>query len=142
MSHNALQGRDDLSVLMSLLTEISDVEDLIESAVDKDAIAQLASQRPIDIPDVAADYDWRVVQFVFLPTQMANLHALCDTLEHNAKTMIGVADRTAYEAFMETMKRLGKTENIRSVGAIVNRMVEITTQHLNTLDETPKAVEE
>ena len=51
--------------------------------------------------------------------------------------MVGIADRQSFETFRDTMIRLGKTENIRSIGSIIARMVEICEEHLQD-QSTPR----
>jgi hypothetical protein len=45
--------------------------------------------------------------------------------------VVGALPLALYDKFVETMRRLGKTDDIRSVGSLVYRMVEITTEYLN-----------
>ena len=56
LAHNSIQGRDDPSVLLQLMTEIQDIEALIESAVDKSEIEKQINAN-LHVPDVAVDYE-------------------------------------------------------------------------------------
>jgi len=128
LAHNAIQGKDDPAVLLQLMAEIDDVEAMIESAVDKAALEKQIKQ-DISVPDIKVDFDWKTVQLAFLPTQVKDLEALAAVV--GDADLVGVVDATVYADFMAVMKRLGKAQNIRSLGAIVYRMVEITHAHLD-----------
>lgn len=135
VAHNSINGRDDPAVLLQLLQEIEDVGGLIEAAVDQRSLEK-ALKIDTAIPDVAADFDWKTLTWTFLPTHVADLERLA--LAVATADLVGVAGLDAYEPFMATMRRLGRTEDIRSVGALVYRMMELTKAHLDRGDATGK----
>jgi hypothetical protein len=127
LSHNAIAGHDDPAMLRQLLAEIQDIDALVESAVDKAAIEKLTAVK-VTVPDVKVDYDWKTLIFTFLPTQVEDLEALCDQVKGH--DVIGVVDAAIYERFVTAMRKLGKADNIRSIGALVYRMMQITEEYL------------
>jgi hypothetical protein len=127
VAHNAINGTDDPAVLLQLLDEIDDVDALLESAVSRQGLEKMSA--PVRVPDVAVDYDWKTVTFAFLPEQVKALDALCDHLAASDKVM--TADVASHAKLVKAMKDLGHVEEIRSLGAIVFRMVEIVTAHVN-----------
>ncbi len=126
VAHNAINGSSDPSVLLQLLDEIDDVDALLESAVDRHALAKLAA--PVRVQDVAVDFDWKTVTFAFLPKQLRDLDSLCDAL--TAADRVMTAPVEAHAKLVAAMKKLGQVEDIRSLGAIAYRMVEIVNLHL------------
>jgi hypothetical protein len=128
LAHNVIQGKDDPAVLLQLVAEIEDIEAMIEAAVDRAAIEKQIKQ-DISVPDIQVDFDWKTVQLAFLPTQVKDLEAVAAAM--GDADLVGVVDAKVYADFMAVMKRLGKAQNIRSLGAIVYRMVEITRAHLD-----------
>ena len=126
VAHNSISGSSDPSVLLQLLDEIDDVDALLESAVDRNSIEKLAA--PIAVPDVAVDYDWKTVTFAFLPHHIKNLDSLCDALRSSDRIM--TAETESHSKLAAAMKALGHADEIRSTGAIINRMVEIVSQYV------------
>lgn len=131
LAHNSINGKDDPAVLLQLFSEIEEVDAMLESAISRGEIEKLIKQN-VALPDIKVDYDWQVMVFAFLPTQSADLEALVEQVGHADK--IGVADKGIYDSFVATLRRLGKTEDIRSVGALLYRMMQITQQHLDDAD--------
>ena len=74
--------------------------------------------------------------FVFLSWQFKAFEQLCGAIPSDS-SMVGIAERQSFETFRDTMIRLGKTENIRSIGSIIARMVEICEEHLQD-QSTPR----
>lgn len=128
VAHNAINGTDDPAVLLQLLDEIDDVDAMLEASVDRDAIEKLASA-PANATDVAVDYDWKLVTFAFLPKQIKDLEALVAAL--GASDIVFTAEAAAHDQLVAVMKQLGKADEIRSLGAIAYRMVELTREYLD-----------
>lgn len=128
VAHNAISGSSDPSVLLQLLDEIDDVDALLESAVDREAIEKLAA--PLSVTDVAVDYDWQTVTFAFLPKHVRDLDALCDHL--TAADRVMTADIESHAKLVKAMKDLGRVDEIRSLGAIIYRMIEIANDYISS----------
>jgi hypothetical protein len=127
IAHNAINGTDDPAVLLQLLDEIEDVQALLESAVSRDTLNKMA--KPVVVPDVAVDYDFKVITFAFLPSHIRKLDAVCDALKGSDKVL--TAELESHKAMAKALKALGKADDIRSMGAIVYRMVEIIMQYVD-----------
>lgn len=75
LAHNAIEGTDDEDMLRRIADIITDVDDMLESAIDKeyfDAVQEKARQMPV--PQV--DFDWKTVQLTFLDHQVCDLNRL------------------------------------------------------------------
>jgi hypothetical protein len=127
VAHNSINGSDDPAVLLQLLDEIDDVDAMLEASVDRDAIEKLASA-PANASDVAVDYDWKLVTFAFLPKHIKDLEQLCAAL--GASDLVLTTEIGAHDQLVAAMKQLGKADEIRSLGAVVYRMVEVTNEYL------------
>jgi hypothetical protein len=103
------------------------VDALLESAVDRNELEKMSA--PTRVPDVAVDYDWKTVTFAFLPKHVRDLEALCDNLEGSDRVM--TAEIESHGKLVKAMRELGRTDKIRSLGAIVYRMVEIVNKYLD-----------
>jgi hypothetical protein len=140
LAHNSLNGQDDPAMILQLLGEIENVDAMIEAAIDREEIEKLVKAN-VSVPDVKVDFQWKTVYLTFLPTQLEDFTELVNLVGES--DMVGVASKEIYDDFVGTMKRLAKTENIRSVGAVLCRMVELTKQYLETQEpaEAPAAGE-
>jgi len=136
IAHNALQGRDDPGMLLQLVSEIQDVGAMLEASINVDDLRKL-TQVNAQVPDIKADFDWKTLVFAFLPTQLKDLEALCD--EVKGQDVIGVVDRAVFEQFVTTMRKLGRKEDIRSIGALVYRMMKITEDFLAHAESASEA---
>jgi len=127
LAHNAIDGQDDRNTLLLLLEEVSRVEDLLESFT---SLEKWEPPEPTQIDDVEIQFDVRYMAFVFLSSQFKDFDRLCALLPSELN-LACVADRQAFEEFRDTMIRMGKAENIRSIGSIISRMIQICEQHLS-----------
>lgn len=136
VAHNAINGTDDPAVLLQLLDEIDDIDSLLEAAVSRDDIEKLVAA-PISVADVRVDYDWKLVTFAFLPKHIKDLDRLLDAL--SASDLVVTTDVAAHEQVTSALKSLGKVDEIRSMGAIVYRLIEIAQRYID--EKTPPAPE-
>lgn len=132
LSHNALQGQDDTSVLAQLFQEMDDIEDRLESGVDP-RVLELLNMQPVSIEPVGVDFTTKIVSFAFLPSKFDDFEALIQRL-NNDTDMLGVLDIDTFEKFRDAVDRVGKIEDIRSVGSIMSKMVDITTEALDQME--------
>ena len=132
LSHNALQGQDDTSVLAQLFIEMDDIEDRLESGVDP-RVLELLNMEPVSIEPVGVDFTTKIVSFAFLPSKFEDFEALIQRL-NNDTDMLGVLDIDTFEKFRDAVDRVGKIEDIRSVGSIMSKMVDITTAALDQME--------
>jgi hypothetical protein len=132
LSHNALQGQDDISVLAQLFEEMDDIEDRLESGVDPRTI-DLLNMEPVSIEPVGVDFTTKIVSLAFLPHKFTQFDDLLKRL-NNDTDMVGVIDIETFENFRDTITRVGKIEDIRSVGSIMSRIVDITTESLDQME--------
>lgn len=127
IAHNRLQGEDDREILRRLYEEIETVDDKIEtflSAEDFDDVRQL---EPVKIADLGVDLPFKHITLVFLPKAIEDLDALetfVKKLPRDSDTF-GVVSIEALEAFRQACLKLSRKEDVRSMGAIVTRMLEL-----------------
>jgi hypothetical protein len=123
IAHNSINGQDDPSVLLQLMDEITEVDALLETAVDRAELARETSEVAAT-PDVQVNFDWRTVVFAFLPTQLEKFEELIDRLPKDAA--VYSVPMELHDKFLAAMRKMGRAEQIRNVGAIVAKMVEVT----------------
>lgn len=121
LAHNAIEGTDDRDVLFKLAALITDVDDMLESAINEEFFQQAEEQASkMTVP--AVDFEWKTVQFTFLPHQMEDIAHLCD--EITKADFEGVADYNQFDRFVEALQGTSKFADIRNVGAAVHLMTE------------------
>jgi hypothetical protein len=127
VAHNRLVGTSDPQVLKRLCEEMVRPEDLLEAFIDKDDLK--INYQPVPIDDIIIKYDWKILVLSFLPAQLNDIKSLCDAIPPET-TMIGACDIKIYDEFRQTLLALGKAEDIRNLGTVVAKMVEITKEYL------------
>ena len=116
LAHNAIEGTDDEDMLRRIADIITDVDDMLESAIDKeyfDAVQEKARQMPV--PQV--DFEWKTVQLTFLNHQMRDMETL---LEKAAKADLElVVPIEEFEPFVDAMQATKKYGDVKNAGAAV-----------------------
>ncbi len=130
LAHNAISGFDDDSTLREIVKMITDVDDMIESFVGKDIMAE-----PLEAYDKmlspAIQFDFKNVTFSFLPHQVQDMDALIKSLETTASEIIGVASYEQCKGFVETLSRYQKFTDIRNVGAAIHSMIQNANERMD-----------
>jgi hypothetical protein len=130
IAHNKIAGQDDLQTLRALYAEMDNVEDALESFLSPDDFDDIKQLSSVAAGDVSALLEWRTLSLVFLPSALARLEALDEIAKRTAKKsdLIGVADMKLFERFREAVLKIGKQHNVRALGAVMTRMVEIAEE--------------
>jgi len=127
LAHNALVGYDDPIMLKDLYAEIQDINAKLESGI-------LDGEISIDFPTVSVDelmfdFDYEILNILFLPKQMEKLEEVMNRLEPSARVYL--ADKEDFEKFKEQIIKISKRENIRNASALFARMLEVVEEALN-----------
>lgn len=121
LAHNAIEGVDDKDTLYKIAALITDVDDMLESAIDEEFFKQAEEQaQKMIVPQI--DFEWKTVQFSFLPHQMDDIATLCDDVQK--ADLEGVAPLEEFDRFVEALQATSKFADVRNVGAAVHLMVE------------------
>ena len=97
LAHNAIEGVDDKDTLVKIAALITDVDDMLESALDKDFFEKV-EREAASMPVPKIDFEWKTVQFTFLSHQMEDLKKLCDKCA--SADWEGVADIAQFDRFV------------------------------------------
>lgn len=129
LAHNAISGFDDDNTLREICKMITDVDDMLESALPEEYFKNLEIEiERLATPSV--EFDWKVVEFAFLPHQLKDLSLLTEKLSH--ADCIGVASIEQFKPFIDALEKTQKFEDVRSVGTAIHMMINAT---LNSLGE-------
>ena len=129
VAHNRINGTDDPDTLRVLFEDITRVEDLFESYLSEDEFDDVKQLETVDLTNIAVDFPWKVISFVFLPKQLEQFEQCAQWVDRKSE-LVGVCDAAIFERFCNAAMDLGRYENIKSVGAIVARMTEIAYDYL------------
>lgn len=127
LAHNAIAGIDDQNTLREIAKLITDVDDMLESAIDKDIFKeQRAEIERLATP--AIDVDWKTVQFTFLPHQVKDFDKLVK--KTHGVDIAGLADIELFKPFVEALEKTQEFEDIKAVGTAIYLMVQNTLEKL------------
>lgn len=126
LAHNAISGFDDENVLREIAKMITDVDDMLESALNEKyfqnvetAIAKFSTP--------AIDFDFKTITFTFLPHQIRDLSVLVDALNGD---VIGVADLEQFKPFVDALRKVQKFEDVKAIGAAIHLMTKMALESI------------
>lgn len=125
LAHNALTGYDDPVLLAELFSEIQSVEAKLESGIfDGDIDFELPS---IQADDIVFDFDYEMLQILFLPKQKEKFDEVLNLLKKDAEVYL--ADKADFEKLRGVLAEMSGRENIRNVSALFAKMLDIVEAH-------------
>ncbi|MFV0421612.1 ParB N-terminal domain-containing protein [Oleidesulfovibrio sp.] len=137
LSHNALVGEDDQSILANLWAQIESVTDKLYSGLDSEAVKELDDVELVNFstPQVPA----HMVTFMFTDGEKETLSEVLDMLAVSAKrsSAVYLGPSEQYEQFTNLVADIKDAEKIRDSSLAMIRLVEIAQEYLAT-----KAAEE
>lgn len=134
LAHNAIAGADDLDMLAQIVSQIDTIEHRLEAFVDLGEDMQRALDESARILTEEVVIKWPVLAIAFLPLQMERLEAVAERLAQQVPKDAGTVwllPEEAAQRFSDTMNRLGRAQDIRTVGNIIGRMTEIVDEELD-----------
>jgi hypothetical protein len=134
LAHNVIDGTDDSQIIKRLLEDIQRVDDLIESYIDPKQFEDIPLAHSSLLGDVMLEFDYQTLNFSFLPAELTKFEELAQKIPDTAD-VVGLATLELFDKFRQALLKLGKTEKIKSINAILSRMIEITDEHLKELEE-------
>jgi hypothetical protein len=140
LAHNSLQGQDDTNILAQLFEEMDDIEDRLESGVDP-RMLELLNMEPVPIQAVGVDFTTRLISFAFLPSKFDDFEALVKRINKDTD-MVGAIDIETFDKFRDTISRVSNIEDIRSIGSIISRMVDLTNDQLDHVERNNEQANE
>jgi hypothetical protein len=127
LSHNAITGEDDEVILQRLYDDISSLEGKYYSGL-QDA---LSSVEFTSLNFRAGSFEEFVV--AFLPEQIEDFDAACRAVEETTakgRSIVRVASVEHWTMFADAIRKVKKTEDVRSSAAALGRLVELAMERL------------
>lgn len=131
IAHNALAGVDDENTLKEIAKLITDVDDMLESALDNDFFKEQETKIE-KLSTIAVDIEWKTVEFLFLNHQIEDLNKLVDNV--TPADTAGVASIEQFKPFVDALEKVKKFNNVKAVGTAINMMIKAA---LESIGETP-----
>jgi hypothetical protein len=132
LAHNSIFGQDDTQTLKKLYEELDSIDDMLESYLRPEDFDDVKQLQPAQITDISVTIPWKHLTLVFVPRTMEALERIDGWVKRTPKEtdVIGVVGHEILERFRAASLALGRTEDIRSLGAIMTRMTEIVEAYI------------
>lgn len=127
LAHNAIAGVDDKDTLREIAKLITDVDDMLESSIDKEFFAE---QKNVfqKLSTMAIDIEWKTIEFLFLNHQLQDLKTLAEKVSKS--DFIGIADIEQFKPFVDALESTKKFGNVKAVGAAIHLMIKSCLEQL------------
>jgi hypothetical protein len=127
LAHNSIFGKDDKQTLKKLYEELDNVDDILQSYLRPEDFDDVKQLEPAQITDISVAIPWKHLTLVFVPRAMAALERIDGWVKRIPKETdtIGVVGFEILDRFRTAALAVGRTEDVRSLGAIITRMTEI-----------------
>lgn len=131
LSHNALVGEDDESILASLWEQIDSINDKLYAGLDSNSIKELADDIEFvnfSTPQVST----HLVSFAFSDGETERLSQIIDELENTAKksTAVFMGMKEQYEPFMKIIADIKHAEKIKDSSLALVKIISIGEEYL------------
>jgi hypothetical protein len=132
IAHNRISGTDDLETLKRLYDDMDTIEDILESHLKPHDFDDLKQLDKVDISDLSISLPFRTFALTFLPKAIENLQELEKHVMRIPKEAdeILVVPNDTFDEFRKVVLATGRTENVRSLGVTISRMLEIVREKL------------
>lgn len=132
LSHNAIEGQDDLAILKQLYESIDDI-DLRGYAGLDDKTLELLDK--VDLESLSeANLDFHTVQLVFLPAEADTARAALDTLTRSVDETWLAAYRD-YNQVLDSLASAHSSHNIGNVATALGVLIALVERHLTDLQD-------
>lgn len=113
------------------------VADVLESYLKPEDFDDIKQLDRAGIVDISVGIPWKHLTLAFMPSTLERLDRIEAAVKKipKATDAIGVVAIEILDRFRAAALALGKTEDIRSLGAIFSRMTEIVEDHLGSKNE-------
>lgn len=130
LSHNALVGEDDQSILANLWAQIENTRDQLYSGLDSEAVQALGEVELVNFstPQVPT----HMVTFMFTDGEKEHLSEILELLEQQAKKSwtVYICPSSEYEPFLQLLSDTKNAENIRDTSLAMVRLLEVCNDWL------------
>lgn len=135
LSHNSLQGEDNMQLVKEIYAMIEDADQKLSAYIDADLELMFDKAQ---VKDVTIDFDIKHILVTFLTYEKAVFDRAAEKINGKYDELY-VADMKQIEPFTQAMTRAGKEYDIRATSTLFSKMAEIVLQHLGEeIDEAER----
>jgi len=132
LSHNAIEGQDDLMILKELWESIEDLDFKIYAGIDSDMVKQLDKIQFSGFSEQCLDY--KSVSFLFLPEEIDRALAIFDKIESLYKNDdVFIFSRSQWEKFFDVISTIKTACNIKNSAAAFTYLLQLAEAGINDL---------
>lgn len=114
LSHNAIAGQDDMTILKELWEELQDVEMKYYAGLDDKTLDELQKVNLDSLAEVKLDF--RTISFIMLPEEIGRLNEIFKyALETTAARDIYLAKQSDYDRALDSLAKVQAAYNIKNV---------------------------
>jgi hypothetical protein len=134
LSHNAIVGQDDPTVLAELWDEIDDIAAKLYSGLDDKAMESLAN---LQLPPLSpATLEYRVLSFMFLPNEKERLEELMDkALDLVSAKDVRLARMQEWDRTLDALAKASDSHDIRNTATALMLLLDVFEAHQTDLAE-------
>lgn len=130
LSHNSIEGEDDLATLKQLYESIDDIDHRSYAGLD-DKTLELLDQ--VDLQSLSeANLEFHTVQLTFLPNEADQARDALDTLKVGS-TETWLAAYSDYTRLLDALASAHSSHNVGNVAVALGVLIELTERHLDDL---------
>lgn len=133
LSHNAIEGKDDMRVLKSLWDEIDDLSLKYYSGLDDKTLEELEKNALKTLS--AADLEYKVLSFLFLPEEVEDIEAILRKAKGCKGDDMRLTTLEQFERFLAATSVVKSAYNIKNSAVALELVLRVFEAHLEDLQE-------
>jgi len=134
LSHNAISGEDDPTILKSLYEGIADIDMKTYAGLDDKTLELLENVQPESIGE--ANLEFQVMNIVFLPHELEKIKNRFKEIESEiAADNVWLARNKQYDDFLDYMEATSESYDVKNVATTFQIMLEVLKKHWDELSD-------
>jgi hypothetical protein len=128
LSHNAIAGEDDATILKELWDELQSIDAKLYSGLDDKQLAQLAAVQMPAISEVRLDF--RTATFLFLPEELERVNeAFAAAKAQIVTNQLYLARFGDFDRLLDALEKVGASYGIRNGATSILILLDIFARH-------------
>ena len=133
LSHNSLEGQDDLNILKSLWEEIDDIAMKYYSGLDDKVLDEMAKNAQKTLKEV--DLDYKTLTFVFLPEELEDVTAILEKALGKESDDQRLTTLAHFERLLSATSLVKAAHNVKNSAVSLELVLRVFENHLEDLQE-------
>lgn len=131
LSHNSLEGKDDLNILKSLWEEIDDIAMKYYSGLDDKVLDEMEKNAQRTLSEVNLEY--KVLSFVFLPEELEEIDSLLEKAQDCKGDEVRLTTLAHFERLLSATSVVKAAHNIKNSAVSLELALRVFENHLEDL---------